>query len=290
MNATRETYPAGVPCWVDTDQPDVDAAKDFYGGLFGWEFDERTPPGADERYYVAQLRGLDVAGVGTKMEGDSSPTAWNSYIAVESADDAATKTSASGGKVVMDAFDVGDAGRMAVLADHEGAVFCVWEAGKTAGAQLVNEPGTWSFNDLATRDPDSALAFYGELFGWENSGRGSAEDAGMSFWRRPGYGEFLDELNPGTLDQMETMGAPEGFADAIGWLMEMTDEQFPAEVPPHWGVSFAIADADASAARAQELGATLIVDPTDAPWVRYAMVRDPQGAAFQISQFVPPEG
>ena len=172
MNAKRETYPAGVPCWVDTDQPDVDAAKDFYAGLFGWRFDERTPAGAERRYYVAQLQGLSVAGVGTKPEGDSSPTAWNTYIAVASADAATAKARAAGGSVVIDPFDVGDAGRMAVLADREGAMFCVWEARETAGAELVNEPGTWSFNDLASRDPDSALDFYGELFGWENSGRG----------------------------------------------------------------------------------------------------------------------
>ena len=88
---------------------------------------------------------------------------------------------------------------------------------------------------------------------------------------------------------MEESGAPEGFADAIGWLIEMTDEQFPAEIPPRWGVSFSIADADATAARAAELGATLMVEPTDAPWVRYCVVRDPQGAVFQASQLVPPE-
>ena len=104
------------------------------------------------------------------MDDDSSPTAWNTYIAVESADDAAAKAFAAGGKVVMGPFDVGDAGRMAVLADREGAVFCVWEAGATAGAQLVNEPNSWSFNDLASRDPESAIGFYGELFGWEIEG------------------------------------------------------------------------------------------------------------------------
>ena len=289
MNAPRETYPAGVPCWVDTDQPDVDAAKEFYGGLFEWQFDERTPAGADERYFVAQRDGLDVAGVGTKMDDDSSPTAWNTYIAVESADDAAAKAFAAGGKVVMGPFDVGDAGRMAVLADREGAVFCVWEAGATAGAQLVNEPNSWSFNDLASRDPESAIGFYGELFGWEIEGRGAAGDEGLRFWRRPGYGEFLDQLNPGTLARAEEMGAPEGFPDAVGWLMEMTDEQFPPEAPSHWGTSFAIADADATAERAQELGATLVVEPMDAPWVRFAVIRDPQGALFQASQFVPPE-
>ena len=289
MNATRETYPAGVPCWVDTDQPDVEAAKDFYGGLFGWEFDERTPDGGDLRYFVARVRDLDVCGVGTKMPDDASPTAWNTYVAVESADDAAAHAGQAGGKVVMDPFAVGDAGRMAVLADREGAVFCVWEAGATAGAELVNEPNTWSFNDLASRDPDSAIAFYREMFGWVTSERGADGDEGLRFWRRPGYGEFLDRINPGTLARAEEMGAPEGFPDAVGWLMEMTDEQFPPEAPPHWGTSFAIADADATAARAQELGATLLVEPMDAPWVRFTVIRDPQGAMFQAAQFVPPE-
>jgi predicted enzyme related to lactoylglutathione lyase len=281
MNATRETYPAGVPCWVDTDQPDVDAAKDFYGGLFGWEFDERTPPGAEERYYVAQLDGKDVGGVGTKMKGDDSPVAWNLYVAVENAGDAAAKAKAAGGSVVMDAFDVGEAGRMAVIADRESAVFCVWQAGANAGAALVNEPGAWSFNDLTSRNPDEARAFYGELFGWETSE--PDPDTGMCFWRRPGYGEFLDELNPGTLARAEEMGAPDGFPDAVAWLMPSADDR------PHWGTSLAVADADATASRAKELGGTVLVEPTDAPWVRFCIVQDPQGAIFQAAQFVPPE-
>ena len=180
-------------------------------GCSSGEFDERTPAGADERYFVAQRDGLDVAGVGTKMDGDSSPTAWNTYIAVESADDAAAKTFAAGGKVVMGPFDVGDAGRMAVLADREGAVFCVWEAGATAGAQLVNEPNSWSFNDLASRDPESAIGFYGELFGWEIEGRGAEGDEGLKFWRRPGYGEFLDQLNPGRSRERRRWVPPRAF-------------------------------------------------------------------------------
>jgi predicted enzyme related to lactoylglutathione lyase len=289
VNATRETYPAGVPCWVDTDQPDVEAALEFYGGLFEWEFDERTPDGTDLRYFAAQVRGHDVAGVGTKADGDTTPTAWNFYVAVESADSTAAKISAAGGDVVMDPFDVGDAGRMAVVADRSGAVFCVWEAKATPGAALVNEPNTWSFNELQTREPEEARSFYGEVFGWETSKRDPGDPEGMVFWRQPGYGEFLDQINPGTLARAEEMGAPEGFPDAIGWLMTMTDDRFGADTPTHWTTSFAIASADATAERAAELGATVLVEPTDAPWVRFVILRDPQGATFTASQFVPPE-
>ena len=289
MGATRETYPAGVPCWVDTDQPDVEAAKEFYGALFEWEFDERTPDGTDERYFVAQIRGLDVAGVGTKMDGDTTPTVWNTYIAVDSADSTAAKVKEAGGTVLMDPFDVGDAGRMAVVADRSGAVFCVWEARETPGAALVNEPNSWSFNELNTRDPEQARSFYGDVFGWEASKPEDGEEDGMVFWRRPGYGEFLDAINPGTLAQAEEMGAPEGFPDAVGWLMTITDDRFPPETPPHWSTSFAIASADATAKRAAELGGTVLVEPMDAPWVRFTVVRDPQGAIFTASQFVPPE-
>jgi predicted enzyme related to lactoylglutathione lyase len=283
MNATRETYPAGVPCWVDTAQPDVDAATDFYGGLFGWDFEERTPPGSDTRYLVARIRGLAVAGIGTK--DNESPTAWNTYVAVESADASVGKVNAAGGSVVAEPFDVGDDGRMAVAADRSGAVFCIWEARDFAGAQLVNEPGTWSFNELNTRDRDAAIAFYGEVFGWETA----PEDDGMSFWRRPGYGKFLDEINPGTLARAEEMGAPEGFPDAVGWLVTMGDDRFPPDVPPHWSTSFAVADADTTAARARELGGEVLMQPMDAPWVRFTILRDPQGATFTASQFVPPE-
>src|SRR5881398_350640 len=141
----RADYEPGVPCWVDTLQPDPDAAIAFYAGLFGWEFAgpgsmPGNPPG---RYFVARLRGRDVAGVGSQPAGDPPAPAWTTYVYVASADDAALAAVDAGGAILVEPFGVLPAGRMAVLADPAGAPFCVWEAGERRGAQLVNEPGAW---------------------------------------------------------------------------------------------------------------------------------------------------
>jgi uncharacterized protein len=116
----RDGYIAGVPCWVDTSQPDPDAAAAFYGGLFGWEFEDAMPVGSEDRYLVARLRGGDVAAVSSQPEGAPSQAIWNTYIWVEDADEAAAKAREAGGSVLTEPFEVMDAGRMAVLADPEG--------------------------------------------------------------------------------------------------------------------------------------------------------------------------
>ena len=132
----------------------------FYSGLFGWEFEDRMPADSPGRYFVAQLRGRDVAAVGSQPEGLPATPVWNTYVWVDSADEATTKAKDAGGRVLVEPFDVLDAGRMAMLADPEGAAFCVWQAKEHKGAQLVNEPGTWNFSELNTRDPDGAEDFY----------------------------------------------------------------------------------------------------------------------------------
>ncbi len=283
----RDGYPAGVPCWVDTGQPDPEAAVAFYGDLFGWEFDDRTPAGSSQRYFVAQLRGRDVAGVGSQPEGAPPAPVWSTYISVESADEAAAKAKDAGGSVLIEPFDVSDAGRMGVFCDLSGAVFCVWQAREGKGAQLVNEPGTWNFSGLHTRDPAGAKAFYGAVFGWDAS---SLDMAGgdEAFWRVPGYGDFLEQRDPGLRRRMTDVGAPEGFEDAVAWLVPMTSDRFPDDTPPHWSVTFAVDDADALADRAAELGGKVLVPPVDAPWVRTTVLSDPQGAVFTASKFTPP--
>ena len=129
----RDGYIAGVPCWVDTSQPDPDAAAEFYGGLFGWEFEDAMPAGAPGRYLMARLRGGDVAAVSSPAEGAPAQAVWNTYICVDDADEAAAKAREAGGAVLGEPFDVMDAGRMAALADPEGAVFCVWQARAAPG-------------------------------------------------------------------------------------------------------------------------------------------------------------
>jgi predicted enzyme related to lactoylglutathione lyase len=277
----RDTYPAGVPCWIDTDQPDPDAAVEFYGDLFGWEFDDRMPADAPVRYFIAQLRGKDVAGVGGRPDdAPEIPVAWNKYVAVDSADDTTATIEDNGGSVVMEPFDVLDAGRMAVLADPEGAVFCVWEAKQQPGAVLVNEPGTWNFSELNTRDPEGAKRFYGAVFGWEESSF-SFGGADYTMFRMPGYGEFLAQRDPGLYKRQED--APEGFEDAVAWIIPIS-----GEAPPHWSITFAVDDADATAARAAELGGTIEVEPFEAGPARTAVMKDPQGARFSVTKYTPP--
>ncbi|HEX4114247.1 MAG TPA: VOC family protein [Solirubrobacteraceae bacterium] len=277
----RDGYLPGVPCWVDTSQPDPEAATAFYGGLFEWDFKDAMPPNSDGKYFIASLRGGSVAAVGSQPEGGPPTATWNTYVWVDSADEAATKARDAGGRVVTDPFDVFDAGRMAVLTDPEGAAFCVWQAMQHKGAQVVNEPGSLNFNGLNTRDADGARSFYGSLFGWETLSLGG--DAQM--WRLPGYGAFLEKSDPGLRERMAGSGAPAGFEDVVATLNPISDDQ--PDTPPHWSVTFAVDDADATAAKATELGGQVIVAPFDAPWVRMAVISDPQGATFIASQFVP---
>ncbi len=275
----RDRYIPGVPCWADTSQPDPQAAVDFYGGVFGWEFEDMMAPQAAGRYYTARLDNRDVAAVGSQPEGAPSAAAWNTYIWVESADETAKKVWGAGGRVVTEPFDVMDAGRMAVFADPAGAVFCAWEPRRHRGAQLVNQHGSVNFNDLHTPDPEGAKAFYGAVFGWETLDMGG----GYAMWTLAGYGDHLEQDDPGLRARIRELGAPEGFEDVVASLAPIADDG----TPPHWGVTFAVDDADAIAATAAELGGTVLVAPMDAPWVRTTVIADPQGATFVASRFVP---
>lgn len=276
-----DRYIPGVPCWVDTSQPDPEAAVAFYGGLFGWDFEDMMPPGSDGAYFVARLRGSDVAAVGSIPTGAPQMASWNTYIWVDSADDAASKAVEAGGRVLMEPFDIMDAGRMALIADPEGAAFCVWQAWQHRGAQIVNEPGSLNFNGLNTRDAAGAKRFYGSVFGWQTLGA----EGGFEMWTLPGYGDHLEEGDPEMRTRIAEVGAPPGFEDVVASLNPIAHDQ--PDVPAHWGVTFAVDDADAVAAKTQELGGTVLVAPFDAPWVRMTVIADPQGATFIASKFVP---
>jgi len=278
--AERDGYIPGVPCWIDSSHPDPEWVVPFYSGLFGWELENVMPPESDGKYFIGRLRGGDVAALGAQPEGGPPTAVWNTYIWVESADDAASKVKDAGGEVITGPFDVMDAGRMAVFTDPEGAAFCVWQANRHRGARVVNEHGSLNFNNLNTRDPERAGAFYGSVFGWEPQ-----LDAAGGFWRRPGYGDYLEERNPGLRKGMAEMGAPAGFEDVVAGLIPIAGDQ--PEVSAHWNVAFAVDDADAIASRADELGGRVLSGPFDAPWVRMAVIADPQGATFVASQFVP---
>ncbi len=279
----RDGYIPGVPCWVDTSQPDPEAAVAFYGGLFGWEFQEVMPPGSQGRYYMARLRGGDVAAVGPLPERAPATATWNTYIWVQSADETAAKVLEAGGRTLTEPFDVTDAGRMAVVADPEGAAFCLWQAKRHRGARIVNEAGSLNFNGLNTRDVEAARRFYGSVFGWRTLMIDGAE-----LWTLPGYGDHLEERDPGLRKRVAEVGGPPGFEDVVAAINPISAEQ--PGVPANWSVTFAIDDADAIAARAAELGGRILVPPFAAPWVRMTVIADPQGATFVASRFVPENG
>jgi predicted enzyme related to lactoylglutathione lyase len=276
----RDGYIPGVPCWIDTNQPDPVAAADFYVGLFGWDLEEAMPEGSGSHYLIGRIRGGDVAAISSIPEGAPSTAMWNTYIWVDDADLTAKKVTEAGGAVLAEPFDVMDAGRMAVLADAEGAVFCAWQPKQHRGARVVNEHGSLNFNGLATRDLAAADRFYGAVFGWK-----AVEIGGGWMWVLPGYGDHLEEATPGLRASMGDMGAPDGFIDVVAQLTPIPEGD--GATHPHWSVTFATDDVAATAARATELGGQVLEGPVDAPWVRLAVIQDPQGAHIIAAQFVP---
>ena len=240
------------------------------------------PPGSEVEYLEARIGGKRVAAISSGGPGTVDTAAWNMYVWVDSADETAAKVRDAGGAVVSEPMDVMDAGRMATFTDAEGAGFGVWQPNEHRAAEVVNEHGAVNFNDLSTRDTGAAKSFYGSVFGWE----ALEMEGGFEMWVLPGYGDFLDEINPGTKANMKEMGAPEGFVDVVASIAPPGDDQ--ADTPAHWGLTFAVDDADEAAAKAAELGGTVVMAPTDMPWVRMTVITDPQGATFTASQFVPP--
>jgi predicted enzyme related to lactoylglutathione lyase len=275
----RDHYIPGVPCWVDTSQPQPEAVLDFYSGIFGWEFESAMPADVPGEYFMARKGGGNVAAVGSIPEGAPPMAMWNTYVAVASADETAAKVRDSGGTVVMEPFDVMSSGRMAVFMDPEGAAFCVWQANEHFGAGVVNEHGAVNFNGLHTRDVEAAKAFYGAVFGWTTLDVGAGE-----MWTLPGYGDDLERATPGLREQMAAMGGPPGFEDVVASINPIAADQ--PDMQPHWSVTFGVDDSNATAAKAAELGGTVIVPPFDAPWSRPTVLADPQGARFIASQFV----
>jgi predicted enzyme related to lactoylglutathione lyase len=263
---------------VDTVVQDLDEAKSFYGGLFGWTFTDAIPAEAPGNYLIATIDGKDVAAIGSP-EGDE-PSTWRTYIAVDNADATAAAIEKAGGTITLAPVDAGPGGRLAVCVDPRGAEFRLWQAHGRPGAQLVNVAGTWNFSDLQTTDPHTAAQFYAAVFGWE------VDDVGFATMvRRPGYGAHLAAtVYPDILKVQSEVMAPPGFEDAIAWMGIIGQGQ-----QEHWQVSFTVDDRDASAATAERLGGT-VVHSEDSEWTREATVREPQGALFVLSQFTPPKG
>lgn len=277
----RDGYPAGVPCWIDTTQPDPQAAAEFYRGLLGWQVEDMMPPGAPGHYFVARLHGREVAAISSIADG-STGAAWNTYIWVDNADETAGRIEQAHGHVLAAPFDVAAAGRMAECEDPAGARFRLWQAGEHRGAQLVNAPGSWNWSNLDTPDSEAAKGFYAAVFGWEFS---QVDVGAGASWlvRMPGYADFLEVAHPGVRQRHAAAGAPPGFTEAIAWL-----QPIPADAPAHWSVTLSVDDADSVAARTTALGGTLVSGPVDVPYSRVLEIVDPQGARLTLSQFKMP--
>ncbi len=269
----RDHYPPGVPCFVDTLTSDIDAARRFYGGIFGWEFAGPGPMPGDPpgEYHVARLRGGDVAGIGSQPTAPA-PAAWNTHVSVDSVDDAAARAAAAGGMVLMPPFDAAPAGRLAVIADPAGAAICLWEPRLRQGAEIVNEPSAWAMSMLSTDDPDRAETFYGQLFGWQADAFDAGPGMEIWLWRLPGF----------------VGGEPEQPVprDVVAAMTRLDPSAGAGAPPPSWGVDFWIADADAAADAAAGLGGAVVTPPHDAGMFRRVVLADPDGAVFSASQLM----
>ncbi len=249
----RTQYAPGTFSWADLSTTDQDAAKAFYGGLFGWVADDR-PVGDGVVYSLMQRDGKDVAAISAQpqMQRDAGlPPTWNSYVTVDSADATLERAKELGATVHAPAFDVMDAGRMAVIQDPQGAFVMVWQSKDHIGASLVNAPGALCWNELASPDLDGSAAFYGGLFGW-------------------------------TLEPFE--GSPTPYlivknSDRANGGIRPND---PPGMPPHWLVYFAVEDIDAGLAKVEELGGTKHAGPIDIGIAKIGIVQDPQGATFAL--------
>lgn len=261
----RDGYEPGVPMWVDTWRDDAGPAARFYAALFGWEL-AGLEDESDPRYVIAQVRGRDVAAIGSPKPpaAADAPISWTTYVWVADVDATAESAREAGGTLLAEPFDSLDGGRMAILADPAGAVLAAWAPGEHRGAQLVNEPSAWAMSFLETPDPEGAKAFYAAVFGWQ------AEDFGpATMFRLPGFvgGE---PSQPVPRDVVATM---------------MPSEQ-RSDDPARWTVNFWTDDVEAAAATTRTHGGRVVVEPADVPGLpmKEAVIADPEGGIVSLTE------
>ncbi len=253
---TRTSYAEGIPSWVDLSTPDVSAAKDFYGALFGWEYEEA--PTDSNPYIMAMKKGLAAAGIGESLDANMPPV-WTTYFAVQNADASAQKIADAGGKVLTDPFDAMEAGRMAIAAGPGGEVFGIWQAKNHFGAGIVNEHGSLSWNELMTDDVDGALEFYSTVFGHGTQ----TVDMGGGF--------MYSTLDVGDRQIAGVMAKPD------------------PNMPNFWGPYFAVDDADAAAEAMKANGGKVSFGPQETEGVGVMVGgTDPQGAYFTVMKNATP--
>ena len=263
------SYPPGTPCWVDLAVVDILDSATFYGDLLGWEVPE-LPNGAElGGYRRARLGDDDVAGM-VPIQQAGQPRVWSTYVSVEDAAATIAKVKAAGGNVIFEPTDVMDLGRMAVFGDPGGAVIGLWQPGTFAGATRVNEPGALCWNELGTRDPEGAKAFYNAVFGWTAKERQIERAEGDQGPET--YVEFLragDEHDVG------------GMIDISGFL--------PDEIPAHWLVYFGVEDADAAVEKVRAAGGAVNFGPVTIDAGRFAVVSEPDSPMTAFAVIALPE-
>ncbi|MFF5019887.1 VOC family protein [Streptomyces sp. NPDC001165] len=255
----RTSYRHGAPNWVDLHTTDLDAAKSYYGRLFGWTFND-VPTAQGPAYSLCTMNGGVVAGIAAQppeTAAQSRQSTWRTYLAVDDVDAAAAKVEAAGGNLLVPPLDATEAGRTAFASDPTGVTVGLWQAKARIGATIVNEPGAYTWSELMTDDRDTALAFYKDVFGLTAK---TVDMAGSPF-----TGLIVGE-------------------DMVGGIIPPQREG----VEHRWIAYFAVANAYESAERAERLGGMVVHGPLDTPVGPLAALRDPQGAAFSIWAFNTP--
>jgi uncharacterized protein len=257
---TRAKYEPGTFCWVDLSTPDPDAAKRFYGELLGWEYDDQPVDGGV--YSMARRYGADVAAIfdqEAEERAQGVPPHWNNYVSTDDADGAAARAQELGGAVLAEPFDVFDSGRIAVLSDPAGAVFCVWQPRDHIGAGHVNSVGCLTWNDLSTNDAEGAKAFYSELFGWDFEAVDTG--GGPPYWT------------------VRHAGAASGIN---GGMRELSPEETGAGVPPNWMPYFTVESVPETIERAKASGGEALFGPAAIGAGTIAVLKDPTSAVFSV--------
>ena len=246
----RASYTAGTPCWVDLSTTDLEAARGFYGAVLGWTV--RDQPGGMYAFFERDgevVAGL--AGLSPEQAAAGMPPAWSMYVRVDDPDASAARAAELGGTVRSPAFDIPEAGRMAVIADPQGAIFLLWKPAPFEGAPVVNAVGAWAWNDVQTPDPASAAEFYRALFGWEIA---EVPESGGVYWSIAHEGRRIAGI----------MQAPPGVEH------------------PFWATYFGVAAMDDALAQVEASGGRRLAGPMQVPAGRFAAVSDPQGAIFSV--------
>lgn len=256
-------YKPGTFCWVELGTSDNEAAKQFYTQLFGWDYVD-NPMGEHGVYTMLKLDGKDVGGL-YKLMPDmverGVPPHWLSYVSVANVDESAAKAKEAGATLLQEPFDVFTIGRMSVVQDPTGAVFALWQPKEHKGSGIYNVPGSFCWNELGTTDTKKAGDFYTGLFGWTR-----------------------EDMSGGPIEYTMFKNGDRG----AGGMYKITPEMGP--IPPNWLVYFAVDDCDARAQKATELGGRVMKPADDIPGVgRFAILLDPQGAAFAIIKLENPE-